>query len=177
LDIRTVSELARNGDEKAKHQLFQWLRARFLHFAEQRIRAKDDAEDVVHSALLAISTKYRTVELERGLAEWAHGVLKKEILKYYRTKSRRTSSFSPAPIVFDPVDHQTTDPDLKHRILLCLDKLHEVNPRYAHVIQLKSHGFSGEEICKKLGVTIGNLYTIVSRARMALKRCLEKGTL
>jgi RNA polymerase sigma factor (sigma-70 family) len=177
LDIDLLLESARSGDAFAERQLFENLRVRFLLFAEQRIGTKEDVEDVVHSALLIVGKKYREVEFERSLTAWAHGVLNNEILRHYRTSSRYRATIGSSLDDIDPPDASNPDPELRRRIITCLDKLHMVYPRYAQVLQLKSEGLDAAAICSRLNIKMGNMYTLVSRARAAFKQCLERGGL
>ncbi|MHA2021504.1 MAG: RNA polymerase sigma factor [Candidatus Thorarchaeota archaeon] len=173
MDIDAVSKLACLGDDMAERELFRWLRERLLLIAGHKIRAQDDAEDVVQSTMLVISKKYRTVRFKRSLVDWAYGVFKYEVRKYYERKSKERSRESSLGTAFDVADNQATDPELRRKILSCLSMLHKINPRYALVVHYKSLGYGSDEICSKMAITRGNLYTITNRARKLLKSCLN----
>jgi DNA-directed RNA polymerase specialized sigma24 family protein len=49
------------------------------------------------------------------------------------------------------------------------------NKRYARILVLRYQGYSAEEICDEFKITSKNLYMILSRARVLLKRCIETG--
>ncbi len=69
------------------------------------------------------------------------------------------------------------DPEVRRRLLSCLEKVAGANLRYAEVLRLTYEGYDTESICRNLKIKPNNLYVILSRARMMLKKCLKKGTI
>ena len=67
------------------------------------------------------------------------------------------------------------NPELTRQLILCLEKIHSVNKRYARILNLLSQGYNAKDICRRLGITRSNVFTITSRARSLLRHCLEHG--
>lgn len=175
MTINNLHSLVREGDKGAEGKLFQSLTESFRLFAQHKIWNRDDSEEVVQDTLTAIAAKYRMIDFEISFAAWAYKVLENKILHYYRTKRCRESKFAQTGNGEDLAVSQTTNPDLKRRLLECLKKVSGVNRRHARILNLRYQGFSTEDICGKLGVTRNNVYILLSRARSMLKLCLEEG--
>ncbi|UCC43859.1 MAG: sigma-70 family RNA polymerase sigma factor [Candidatus Zixiibacteriota bacterium] len=177
MDVDKAYHSAVKGDEDIRRQLFEWLSVRFRLFARQKIWNKSDVEDVVQNALAAVHSKYKQVNIVHSFSAWAHGVLGKEILRYTRNRSRRSATFTSLEAGSEPHAIGTEDPEVRRRLLSCLEKVASANPRYAKVLQLTYEGYDTDYICKSLGITPNNLYVILSRARTMLKKCLKERTL
>lgn len=176
MDLLNLHREAVSGDLAAEQQLFAFLAARFGVFAQQRIWARDDAQDVVQDALATIAVKYKTVEIETSFVAWAHQVLSNKIMDYVKAKSRRTARFAPDNDCCDTVPaHGNSDPDLRLRLLDCLKKVDTANKRHARILALHYQGYTVAEICAQLGLTQANFYSVLSRARSMLKACLDTG--
>jgi len=175
LTINELYEMARTGEKAAEEKLFQTLSVRFRALTIQKVREKDDCDDIVQNAILTISQEYKSIEIRTSFAAWAYKVLQNRILKHYNIGQRKTlneenlARFFEAPSDFEP------DPTLESRLIECLKKISRVGIQYARILNLIYQGFSTEDICRKLDVTANYSYVILSRARSMLKLCLEVG--
>jgi len=177
LDINALHGLAAGGDEAAEKQLFVHLSARFSFFVRQKLGVMVEGDEIVQNALTTILEEYRTIEIEVSFAAWANKVLDNRVRAYLQEKTRRKVR---ADRVRDrsasaAADLSNPNPDLKLRLLSCLRKIGQANIRYARILNLHYQGFATEEICVKLGLTRGNCYSVLSRARSLLDVCLETG--
>ncbi|MDG2274682.1 MAG: sigma factor-like helix-turn-helix DNA-binding protein, partial [Flavobacteriaceae bacterium] len=69
------------------------------------------------------------------------------------------------------VEKKIENKELQHQIDLCVDKLPQ---KYAMVFRMKTiQEVDTEVICKELGISSSNLWVIIHRARMQLRKCLE----
>jgi len=175
---QTIDELyilASSGDLKAESELFSELAVRFRVFAHRKVWNQQEAEDLVQTALAVVAEEYREIDIETSFAGWAHKIMENRILGYIqqrrREKGRSVSSDSVEPLTTG----WTPKPTLRTRLLDCLKKVGMANRMYARIINLHHFGFTRDEICEKLGVKLEHSYVIMSRARMKLKECLEKG--
>ena len=169
---------AREGDEKAERELFQYLFVRFSALAKRRI-GKGEAEDVAQEACLTVLQKYKTETFTKGFEPWAYGVLKMKIGNYMQglmvkqkglapesEADRATSASSPAP-----------NYDLKRKLIHCLKQIIKRNRLYARALNLIHQGYQAYEISQRLRVRPNNLYVILNRGRRLLKTCLETGAI
>lgn len=177
MDINTLFSNCRQGGKAAEEALFAALTARFRLFAEQKVRNRVDADEIVQNALMVVFKKYRAIDFEISFAAWAHRVLENEILKYYRAKSYHNNLFMQVEPDASPSALWHPDPTLKRRVVDCMKKICEANARYARTLNLKHQGYGTDDICRKLEISPENFYVILSRARSMLKLCLETGVI
>lgn len=175
MSIETFHSAACEGDVKAEEELFARLAARYRLFAQQKIRDREDAEEVAQDALTTVYEKYKEVRIQTSFVAWAHRVLSNKILDYYKAKGRRQKRIVSMATTPEPSRAETPDPAFELRLLDCLRELNAVNRRHARVLNLSYQGFRVEEICARLNVSRTNLYSMLSRARTLLADCLEKG--
>jgi RNA polymerase sigma factor (sigma-70 family) len=175
LDLEALQVAARNGDKQAEGQFLQFLTARFRLFTQLKIAEREEAEDVCQDALTTVLTRYKAIDFEVGFSAWAHGVLQKKILTYYRSKATHERKMNELATTLSGPAAMPADTLLESRLLDCLRKIHAVHQRHARILNLNYQGFSVDHICRKLAVTRTNLYSLLSRARDMLERCLETG--
>lgn len=161
-------------------------------FALARLRDPHEAEDAVQETMLA-AIKSSSFEGNSSARTWLTGILKHKIIDLYRKKvhERPLSEFTDLDSsdagmddFFDKSGHwlekpQTLDmPDnaLEQKQFLsvlsdCMDKL---PARLATVFLMRDlHETDNEIICNELQVTATNVWVMLYRARMGLRKCLE----
>ena len=170
-------ERAKAGDHQAEKQLFEILRARFMTIAKRRVWEEEEAKDVVQEACVTVLQKYKTEAFREGFRAWAYKVLRMKIGNYLQLKEVRQERYVhessaealPEFAVYEP------DWDLETALIDCLRKIVKFHPRYARALSLSYQGYKADEICNRLQVTRSNLYSLLSRSRAMLSRCLETG--
>lgn len=168
---------AKAGDQGAEAELFRTLSLRFTAIAKRRIREKEAAEDIAQDACTTILQKYKTETFTVSFAAWAFGVLWMKIGNHLQSSKAQQERlfFDPAPDRHATTRTDDTQIDLKRQLQDCLRKLARIKPRYVRALNLRYQGFTTEEICKRMKVTAGNLYWLLSKGRFLLKKCLETG--
>ena len=134
-----------------------------------------DIEEIVQETLSIIAEKHRSITFERSFAAWAYSVLEHVIKRHYRAEHKRRNLFAAEQTQSAGSIGGHIDPELKIRLLDCLQKISRARVRHARILNLHHQGYSVKEICTRLRITTNNLYTILSRARVMLHRCLETG--
>lgn len=165
-----------------------------LRVAQLQLRDHDAAEDVVQDTLFAALTGRDGFSGRSSLKTWLTGILKHKIVDAIRRKQRQpiiASTFDEEIDLedFDPLFRddggwaappaEWGDPEsaLSRReffdvLDFCLEKL---PPNTARVFMMREvMELDTGEICKELTITANNLWVILYRARMALRRCLEQ---
>ena len=164
------------GDEGSERKLFQALAVRFRLFLAQRVGSEQDIEEIVQDTLMTIYGEYKDLKVISSFSAWAYKVLENRMLSYFSTQSRLTVREKYIEKIYrslkpdNPIDLE----ELQGRLLDCLKKICGVNPRYARILNLHYQGYGTNDICRKLNITAGNFYTILSRARSLLEYCLDK---
>jgi RNA polymerase sigma factor (sigma-70 family) len=175
LEINDLHKLASAGDKDAEEALFAGLSARFRLFARQRTGSRSEAEEVTQEALKTIYEKYRDIEFETSFSGWAYQVLNNKLMTTIRTRDRRRDKLAEAVPATESIPRDTAPGDLEARLLKCLRAVNKVNPRHARILNLHHLGYQAEEICSRLKLNRSNFYSILSRARSLLERCLKEG--
>ncbi len=165
------------------------------HYALSRLRDPVQAEDFVQESLLAALKNYKRFEGRSTERSWLTGILKNKILDHFR-KAGRETSFTDLEFYRDE-EEQTFEnqafpdhwnsaaaPTEWNAAGATLDKeefwrvFHECSghlpDRIARVFLLREvDGMPSAEICSTLNITDSNLWVMLHRARMALRRCME----
>jgi len=173
LNLNALYTEARKGSRAAEEKLFGHLSVSFRLFTQQRIWNDSDVEEIVQDALMTITGKYKTIDIESSFGGWAYRVLKNKIMDFVKIKQIRGDLLSvnseKPPVSSNP------DPELKAKLMDCFHKIARVNQRHARILNLHYQGYTTGEICEKLGLTPNQFYVTLSRARAMLEFCLEKG--
>ena len=170
-------------------------RTYLLRVAQLQLRDRDQAEDVVQETLLAALEAQEKFAGKSSVKTWLTGILKHKIIDAIRKKAREPalSTLSEEADIDDldaffnenDRDHWETKPsewrnperDLDQKQFMammdfCLERL---PPNTARVFMLREvMELESEEICKECRITTTNLWVILYRARMLLRKCLEQ---
>jgi RNA polymerase sigma-70 factor, ECF subfamily len=168
-----------------------------FRFALMRVRDRSRAEDLVQETFLAAMRAKERFAGRSAEQSWLVGILKNKIVDYFR-KAGRETSFTDLEFLKDEQSdlfiqeglfaggwhHETGPMDWGDAPGNNLDRaafwqsFHEcmgkLPPNVARVFQLREiDDLPTGEICAAMNVTPNNLWVMLHRARMALRRCLE----
>lgn len=174
------------------------IRRDMLRFAQLQLRDAGAAEDMVQEALMAAMNNAKSFAGRAALKTWMFAILRNKIVDYIRHSSREIcgadfvqSSDADGDILdfdalfdrrgfWNPEDRPATwsDPDASFEqkefwavFDACLDNLPD---QIARVYMMREFlEFETAEICRQLGISNGNCWVILHRARMGLRECLE----
>ncbi len=175
MDVNDLHKRAAAGEAPAREELFRILTVRYRLFARQKIWNKTDGEEVVQEALMVVARKYRDLVVEKSFSAWAHQVLCYEIASYYKRHKFREVGFGDLADGTGQFAGWTPDPELKLQLLKCLRKIGRTNSTYARILNFHYLGYTVKEVCDRLKIRRNNAYVLLSRARVWLVTCLEKG--
>jgi RNA polymerase sigma-70 factor (TIGR02943 family) len=162
-----------------------------FRYAMLRLRDRSTAEDLVQETFLAALKDHGSFSGQSSESTWLVGILKHKIADHFRHQAREAPleesdlRDQPDSSPFDGSGHWTSGPtdwggnpaDLyrEKKFLAQLTKcLSALSPNHANAFTLREiEGADTGEICKVLNVTETNLWVILHRARMLLRRCLE----
>lgn len=181
--------------EQQKHELNpeKWvkLHADFLfQYALSRVSNHDMAKDLVQDTFFS---GLKGIDGFRGQAAertWLVSILKRKIIDYYRkinsAKGKREVHMSffdegenrgdwieaQAPKTWDNfADKEIENTELGEVLNDCINKLPE-KYRIVFLLKTESH-YESEDICNELGISSSNLWVIIHRARVQLRKCIE----
>ena len=162
-----------------------------FRYALLRLRDRPAAEDLVQETFLAALKNRETFSGGSSEATWLVGILKHKIADHFRRQAREGSLPDGDPpdrsgeVPFNAAGHWQSGPvewganpaDLfrqKEFLDQLAECLSDLSPNHANAFTLREiEGLPTGEICKVLNVTETNLWVILHRARMLLRRCLE----
>ena len=166
-------------------------------FALMRLRDATKAEDMVQETFLAALKGTQNFAGRSAEKSWLIGILKHKILDHYRKASRETSftdlefysdeerdRFIPDGLFQGGWIHElgplewSSDPGASLDSQAFWKTFHECSNRLPKNISTvftmrEVDGVESKEICALLNITESNLWVMLHRARMALRRCLE----
>lgn len=163
-----------------------------FRYALLRVHHIPVAEDLVQDTLLAALQSRHGFAGRSPERFWLLGILKHKLADYFRSSSLNKPAEEPHQdewrTVFDEAGHWRIDAygpqawvtnpgivleqkEFWQSLAQCLG---EVPPRQAHVYTLREvDGLSSAEICRMLELSQSNLWVILHRVRLHLRRCLE----
>jgi RNA polymerase sigma-70 factor (ECF subfamily) len=170
------------------------------HFTLSRIKDPSIAEDLVQETFLAALKARHNFQGRSTARTWLIAILKHKIVDHIRKQVREQTSdkvesmFNAA--TSDPVDSSFNDEgdwrirpskwaidpmklyEQKEFMDILYHCLGELPERQAEAFMMREiDGLSTEEICKVLNISATNSWVMLYRARMWLRRCLEKSWL
>jgi RNA polymerase sigma-70 factor, ECF subfamily len=188
----------RNPPELSDPEQWVDLHGDYLfRYALMRLRDPVRAEDAVQETFLAALKGRKNFAGRSAEKSWLVGILKNKIFDYYRKASRETSFtdldfyadeesdrfmadgpgrggwiHALGPAEWSPDPGAGLDDEIFWKTFHdCAGKL--PNNVSAVFCLRELDGLDSKEICAQLGITESNLWVMLHRARMALRRCLE----
>lgn len=165
-------------------------------FALSRVSAAEVAEELVQDTFLSALDGLATFRAEASERTWLFVILRRKIIDYYRRQARVTcisldeisdggpteaDFFTPknghwagqqAPASWLNADTALEQQELQNILQRCQERL---PPQHRAVFALRFvEELPAEEICQALGLSSANYWVIVHRAKLQLRRCLEK---
>lgn len=174
----------------------------FFRFAIGRVKNREVAEDLVQETFLSGLKSVDKFRRDCPEKSWLYNILRNKIIDHFRKKTNQEINQSSSPIesTDDSFYHQffvgsgkmqghwddnaaptswaapahkmLENEEFMQFLLLCLSLLPE---NWSKAFTLKNiDDLKTKEICKELNITPSNLWTIIHRAKLQLRSCLEK---
>jgi len=133
-----------------------------------------DAEDLLQRVAVALLDKLAEYDPERPFGAFAMGIAKFEVLRFRRETARDRLRFGEEVIgcLADAFARIEGDADARLEALPdCLDVL---APKAKEALRLVyQDDLNGDAAAEKLKTSTGNLFSMLSRARAQVRRCVE----
>ena len=172
------------------------LRQRLLRQARMAVHDAAHAEDLVQDTLLAVLQKASTHRGDAALATWAIAILRNKVADWYRSPTYRRMSQLPSGddsgALGDDIDalydesgryrepvpswQQPEQHAERQQMMLALEGCMGRLPNQTRRVFMMREwlGFETGEICERLAINADNCRTILHRARMALRECMQR---
>ena len=162
-----------------------------MSWASHKIGRKEIAEDIVQDVFVTAYQSYQNFEGNSSPKTWLYAILNRKIADYFRAlyKGTRNGDDPSKPlmkVMFLPDGHWSDfgkpqewsedshlldNPEFQSTFSNCMQKLptnwHAVI-QYRFIEEKKS-----EDVCQELQITPTNLWQIMHRAKIQLRKCLE----
>ncbi len=173
-----------------EEEINQWIELYsepLLNRALFLMKDKEDAVDLVQEVFISAASAYHTFEKRSTPLTWLQIILKNKIADFYRTKYRNPKTVSMSSF-FDQQTGSWTDdsvlndwtqnfdePGNQNALTETLERCIEYLPpqwlltvKLYYIEEKKSN-----EVCGELEITSANLWKILQRSRMQLRKCIE----
>jgi RNA polymerase sigma-70 factor (ECF subfamily) len=160
-------------DSSRKEEIAK-LSGYLLRYAKSRVRDEHLAEEAVQETLVAALESLDSFDGRATLRTWHTGIRLHKIHDAFRRGAREGEAPTAQPE--EPVEWLTPDHSL-HVKRLCgafTEAVGELPERQAAVFMMgEISGIETERICRKLGISRGNFWVLLHRARSALRARLD----
>jgi RNA polymerase sigma-70 factor, ECF subfamily len=168
------------------------LRPYLMRVAISRVNDAERAEDLVQETLLAAIKARRSFGGRSRFRTWVTGILIHKAMDFFRARAREESLMQPFNGIeatedseFDrdgawatpvsPWSNPERALENKRFLGLFAAQLATLPPMQARAFEMRElMGLESEEICRHLGVTPNNLCQLLYRARLGLRKSLER---
>jgi len=161
---------------------------RLFRYAFSRVRDQASAEDLVQETFLAALKSRSTFKGDSAELTWMTGILRNKIFEHYRKQSKETPldaddsredalfadgrHWSPAEAPREWPAAKAESAELGAALRRCLDGL--TAPVARAFVLREMEGLDARAAAEALGVPPAHLAVLLYRARLRLRRCLEK---
>lgn len=146
----------------------------FLAFLERRVGSREAAEDILQEAFVRGMTRADSLRSQESAVAWFYRLLRNAIADHFRQRhvERRALERLAAEPAGDPVP----EPELTDAVCRCIRSLVDtLKPEYAAVLRrIDLDGLTPTDFAREAGITANNAAVRVHRARLALRKQVEK---
>jgi RNA polymerase sigma-70 factor (ECF subfamily) len=171
-DEPALVERVRRGDSAAFDALVGRYMRRAFAVAYRLLGNREDAEDLVQDAFMAVLQKIDTFERGRGFSPWFFRILVNRGLNARKARALRTTDEIPAAAAaggFSP-ERQAEQTELRDRLRCALATLPERQRVIVELFELE--GFGSTQIAEILEIADGTVRWHLHEARKALRQAL-----
>lgn len=171
------------------------LRQRLMRQARLAVYDGAHAEDLVQDTLIAVVQQSASYRGDAALSTWAISILRHKVADWYRSPTARRETQLPeageaaidAALAdqFDESGHwreavpewqQPEQASERRQMMQALDGCLSCLPAQTRRVFMMREwlGFESDEIRERLGLSADNVRTILHRARMSLRECMQQ---
>lgn len=157
-----------------------------LNRALSMVADKNDAMDLVQDTFMSALSSYHTFKRKSTPLSWLQNILKNKISDFYRVQYRSPEVVSMS-LFFDSSGswtdnsvlhewpHRSDNPEADCTLIDTLDKCIEHLPSQWRITVKRYYieQKKADKVCNELGIASPNLWKILQRSRMQLRKCIE----
>ncbi len=150
--------------------------ASFIHSLVPNFR---EADDILQNVAVVTVEQFEKYDRNRSFSAWANGIAKNLILKYYSQKGKKRIIFTSEVIekiaqVYEQESQSIHDQRefMEKALKKCLKGL---KGKWKKIVDMHyMNELSPTRISQQLSMTQSNVFVLLHRARLALKKCVEQ---
>jgi RNA polymerase sigma-70 factor (ECF subfamily) len=150
--------------------------ATFIHSLVPNYR---DADDILQNVAVITVEQFEQFDRNRSFSAWANGIAKNLILKYYKQKGSKQVVLDPEVIqkiaqVYEEESQSIHDQRefMEKALKKCLMGL---KGKWKKIVDMHyMDEFGPARIAQQLSMTRNNVFVLLHRIRLALKKCVER---
>jgi RNA polymerase sigma-70 factor (ECF subfamily) len=155
-----------------------------FRYAYLRVRDRDMAEEFVQEAFLAALRSQSSYSGRSSERTWLIGILKHKVIDGLRRKQRseieagggleehfEAGSWNMRQLPWPVPDSDIQRREFEQALYGCVGDL--PSPQREALSLCELDDLPGEEVCKILDITPTNLWTLIHRAKLQLRKCLQ----
>ncbi len=143
------------------------------------VPSSSDAQDILQETKLALWRSFDSFEPGTNFGAWARRTALNRILDYRKRKGRESRRlwFTDRCCEMLAEEYEATSPEIReeqgHRLRECIARL---QPRHREILVLRYFRDSSvEDVAARVDRTVDATYRVLSRIRLALRKCLTGG--
>jgi len=144
----------------------------FLGFLERRVGSRATAEEILQAAFVKTLEKGGALRDGEGAVAWFYRLLRNALVDHYRRQAAEGRALEREARELT----EAVDPELKQAVCACVGELlPTLKPEYADILRqvdLEERGVV--DVAREVGITANNAGVRLHRARVALKKQLER---
>ena len=180
MQLATLAEQARNGDNGALEQLYNATHTQMYFFALHTVRNNEDAKDVLQNTYIIVLQKIHTLEKPQMFVAWLKTILANECNRFLRERGKYILPDDETENLFDSLEDETEeflpgsalfDQDIQRIVLDTIEN--ELSPIQKQTVLL--YYYDELKISEIAAITDTNENTVKNRlheSRKKLKKAL-----
>lgn len=160
-----------NGNEQSLRAFYTDYKPRLSSYIKRKIANPEDAEELLQDTLIATLDALRDFTFSSSVYTYMCSIANHKVIDFYRKKKIKNVVFSQIPEIESLLATFATPEDKLDEVMLknsIRNALHKLTPQYRKILTLKyMHGYSVEEIARKLSITFKSAESQLFRARKA----------
>lgn len=146
----------------------------FLAFLERRVGSRDAAEDILQEAFVRGMRHADALRDQESAVAWFYRLLRNAIADHFRR--RRAEERALQRLAAEPAQPSLSGPELTEAVCRCIRSLVDtLKPEYAAALRrIDLDGLSVTGFAQEAGITANNASVRAHRARLALRRQVER---
>lgn len=146
----------------------------FLAFLERRVGSRAAAEDILQEAFVRGMTRADSLRSQESAVAWFYRLLRNAITDHFRKRLVERRALE--RLAAEPAHEPVPEPELTDAVCRCIRSLVDtLKPEYAAILRrIDLEGLTPTDFAREAGITANNAAVRVHRARLALRRQVEK---